>query len=133
MVGIAVAVISAVANFMFIPYYPIWAVLLIALDIFVIWAIATVRTGDMLGFDESGATRSGRYAGEAGRTPSERWPAATPADRWEAEPAREDLREGPTRGGQTRTPAGYSEYPQDDAARRAAQEAEQQEQRRTRG
>ena len=33
------AVLSAVANFFFIPYYPLWAILVIALDVWVIWAI----------------------------------------------------------------------------------------------
>jgi hypothetical protein len=42
-VGIAVAVISAIANFFYIPYYPVWAVLLIALCVIVIWALASLR------------------------------------------------------------------------------------------
>jgi hypothetical protein len=39
-VGIVLAVLSAIANFLFIPYYPFWAILVITLDIFVIWALA---------------------------------------------------------------------------------------------
>jgi len=39
-VGITVALVSATANFLFIPYYPFWALTIITLDIFVIWAIA---------------------------------------------------------------------------------------------
>jgi hypothetical protein len=39
-VGIALAVLSAIANFLFIPYYPFWSLLIIALDVFVIWALA---------------------------------------------------------------------------------------------
>jgi hypothetical protein len=38
-VGITVAVLSAIANFFFIPYYPFWSLLIIALDVFVIWAL----------------------------------------------------------------------------------------------
>jgi hypothetical protein len=38
-VGITLAVLSAVANFAFIPYYPFWSLTVIALDIFVIWAL----------------------------------------------------------------------------------------------
>lgn len=38
-VGITVAVLSAVANFFFIPYYPFWSLLIIALDVFVIWTL----------------------------------------------------------------------------------------------
>jgi hypothetical protein len=40
-VGIILAVLSAIANFAFIPYYPFWSLTIIALDIFVIWALAT--------------------------------------------------------------------------------------------
>ena len=40
MVAITLAVLSAIANFLFIPYYPIWSLLIIAVDVFVIWAIA---------------------------------------------------------------------------------------------
>jgi hypothetical protein len=39
-VGITVAVLSAIAVFLWLPYYPFWALLIIALDVFVIWAIA---------------------------------------------------------------------------------------------
>ena len=45
-VAIALAVLSAIANFAFIPYYPFWSILIITLDIFVIWAVA-VHGGDM--------------------------------------------------------------------------------------
>jgi hypothetical protein len=37
--GLAVAMVSALANFFFIPYYPIWALLLIALDVWIIWSL----------------------------------------------------------------------------------------------
>jgi hypothetical protein len=37
--AIFLASLSAVANFFFIPYYPVWAIVLIALDVWVIWAI----------------------------------------------------------------------------------------------
>jgi hypothetical protein len=39
-VAIILAVLSALANFLFIPYYPFWSLLLITLNIFVIWAVA---------------------------------------------------------------------------------------------
>ena len=38
-VGVIVVGISAVVNFMWLPYYPFWSMLIIALDIFVIWAL----------------------------------------------------------------------------------------------
>jgi hypothetical protein len=40
-VGIGLALLSAFANFFFIPVYPVWAILLIALNVVVIWALAT--------------------------------------------------------------------------------------------
>ena len=39
-VAITVAAISALANFLFLPYYPFWALTIIALDVLVIWAVA---------------------------------------------------------------------------------------------
>ena len=37
--AIFLAMLSAVVNFVFIPYYPFWSVLIIALDIWVIWSL----------------------------------------------------------------------------------------------
>ena len=37
--GLAIAMLSALSNFFFIPYYPIWALLLIALDVWIIWSL----------------------------------------------------------------------------------------------
>jgi hypothetical protein len=42
-VGIGVACLSMIANFLFIPYYPLWSMTIIALDVAVIWALATYR------------------------------------------------------------------------------------------
>ena len=42
-VGIGIAGVSAVANFLWLPYYPIWAILIISLDVIIIWALATRR------------------------------------------------------------------------------------------
>ncbi len=39
-IGIILAVVSAIANFGFIPYYPIWSIIVIAIDVIVIWALA---------------------------------------------------------------------------------------------
>jgi len=41
--GIVLASLSLILNFVFIPYYPIWSLLIIALDVAVIWALATHR------------------------------------------------------------------------------------------
>jgi hypothetical protein len=45
-VALTVVLLSALANFLWLPYYPFWALLLITLDIFVIWAI-TAHGGDL--------------------------------------------------------------------------------------
>jgi len=45
-VGVGVAIISAVLSFMSLPYYPIWSILIIALDVFIIWAL-TVHGRDI--------------------------------------------------------------------------------------
>lgn len=44
-VGVVIASLSAIANFLFIPYYPVWSIVLIAIDLFVIWALLTPRRG----------------------------------------------------------------------------------------
>jgi hypothetical protein len=38
-VAIVLAGLAAISQFFFLPYYPLWAMLIIALDIFIIWAI----------------------------------------------------------------------------------------------
>jgi hypothetical protein len=38
-VALVLAVLSAVSNFIFIPYYPFWSILMIALACWVIWAL----------------------------------------------------------------------------------------------
>jgi hypothetical protein len=37
-----ILVISAASNFAFLPYYPFWSMLVIAIDILTIWALATL-------------------------------------------------------------------------------------------
>ena len=38
-VGIVLAALSLIANFVFIPYYPVWSIVIMALDAAVIWAL----------------------------------------------------------------------------------------------
>lgn len=38
-VGIVLASLSIIANFLFIPHYPVWSIVIIALDVAVIWAL----------------------------------------------------------------------------------------------
>lgn len=44
--GVAVATMLLIANFLSIPYYPLWSIVLMALCIFVIWGLCTVRHED---------------------------------------------------------------------------------------
>jgi hypothetical protein len=37
--AIVLAMLSALANFLFIPYYPLWSTLLVVLNIWVIWSL----------------------------------------------------------------------------------------------
>lgn len=46
--GIGIAALSAISNFMFMPYYPLWALVVIALDAFVIWALCTKISYDRI-------------------------------------------------------------------------------------
>jgi hypothetical protein len=39
--AIFLAAVSAVLQFLFLPYYPLWPILIIVLDVFVIWAVLT--------------------------------------------------------------------------------------------
>ncbi|HLT10198.1 MAG TPA: hypothetical protein VK028_05255 [Micromonosporaceae bacterium] len=102
-VAITLAVISAVANFFFIPYYPFWALLLIAMDVFIIWAVATEgsRERQMMG----GSAMAGGYGGGYEQQSRERWPQENVATgrQWAEEPAKGSP----------------------DAAQRAAQEAQE--------
>ena len=50
-VGVMLAVLSGLANFIFLPHYPVWSIIVIALDVIIIWALTTSR---------------GRLAGEPG-------------------------------------------------------------------
>jgi hypothetical protein len=42
-VGIALAATQALVNFAWLPYYPIWGVIVIAFDVLVIWSLSTLR------------------------------------------------------------------------------------------
>ncbi|NGP07377.1 hypothetical protein G6038_18225 [Rhodococcus sp. 14C212] len=39
--AIVIAAVSILANFLWLPYYPWWSILIIALDVVVIWAVST--------------------------------------------------------------------------------------------
>lgn len=41
--GIVLACLSLIANFVLVPSYPFWSLLIIALDVAIIWALSTYR------------------------------------------------------------------------------------------
>ena len=45
-VGIVLASLSTIANFFFIPYYPLWALIVITMDVIIIWALCA-RAGQL--------------------------------------------------------------------------------------
>ncbi|MFJ9865267.1 hypothetical protein [Streptomyces sp. NPDC101165] len=42
-VGIGLASLSVIAQFLFLPYSPVWALVMIAIDFFVIWSLAVYQ------------------------------------------------------------------------------------------
>ncbi|GAC67650.1 DUF7144 family membrane protein [Gordonia soli] len=44
--AIVIAAISIIANFLWLPYYPLWSIIVIAIDLVIIWAVVTWRTAD---------------------------------------------------------------------------------------
>ncbi|MFF0293820.1 hypothetical protein ACFYST_10630 [Kitasatospora sp. NPDC004614] len=46
--GVFFAALSLLDNFLDIPYYPVWSLVLIALDVFVIWALCAYREPERL-------------------------------------------------------------------------------------
>lgn len=38
-VGVIVALVSAIAAFLWLPWYPIWGIIVITIDVFVVWAL----------------------------------------------------------------------------------------------
>jgi hypothetical protein len=56
--GVALAGLLIIANFLSLPYYPVWSIVAIALYAFVIWGLCTVRKDD---FAPAGGT-GGRSA-----------------------------------------------------------------------
>ncbi|QNE77672.1 hypothetical protein F0344_26485 [Streptomyces finlayi] len=42
--GVGLASLSIITNFVWLPYQPVWAIVSIAIDVFVIWALCTDRS-----------------------------------------------------------------------------------------
>jgi hypothetical protein len=95
--GIVLVGLSAIDNFLFLPYYPFWSLLLIALDVFVIWALAyslrdSRSTGDLMADTEMGY---------GGAQTGQRWAATNPSAGY-----RETDPEAARRASDMATPAG---------------------------
>lgn len=43
--GVAIAGLVIIANFLSLPYYPVWSVVMITISGFIIWALCVVRRG----------------------------------------------------------------------------------------
>ena len=103
-IAVALAGISAVANFFFLPYYPVWSLLVIALDVFVIWAIVTAPSRAALREMEArGSAYSDTTMQTGGRWPAENPPAG--GRHW----APEDVKEGMGAPGMTAEQAAAQE------------------------
>ena len=46
LIGIGIAGLSMLSNFMFMPYYPFWSLAVIGLDVLVIWALCKQIAGN---------------------------------------------------------------------------------------
>ncbi|MFF8926941.1 hypothetical protein ACF1AO_06705 [Streptomyces longwoodensis] len=55
--GVAIAALVIIANFLSLPYYPVWSVIAIAISGFVIWALCVARKDDFDDAFESGPPR----------------------------------------------------------------------------
>ncbi|MBO4253945.1 DUF7144 family membrane protein [Streptomyces griseorubiginosus] len=44
--GVGVGALVLIANFLSLPYYPVWSVVMIAMSGFIIWALCVVRRDD---------------------------------------------------------------------------------------
>ncbi|MET0929930.1 MAG: hypothetical protein ABWX74_10440 [Aeromicrobium sp.] len=46
--AVILATLSAIANFLWIPYYPVWAIVVIVADVLVIWAVTRYDPDDVV-------------------------------------------------------------------------------------
>ncbi|MEU9174510.1 hypothetical protein AB0D34_43295 [Streptomyces sp. NPDC048420] len=54
--GVAIAGLVIIANFLSLPYYPVWSVVMIALSGFIIWALCVVDRGNLFDLSEERPT-----------------------------------------------------------------------------
>lgn len=86
-VGIALVALSAIANFFFLPYYPLWSLLIIVADIAIIWALATAPIGVAAGAGAAGYLAQ-HTAEQQMQEAGSRWPPTEQPPRrgWTGEP-----------------------------------------------
>jgi hypothetical protein len=90
-------VLSAVANFFFVPFHPFWALLMLAVDFFAIWAIANARGPGALGGEQY----------EEPRTGARQQPAMTSQGQQQYQPTGGQQRQMAGAGSQQRQPSAY--------------------------
>ncbi|MFF7467837.1 hypothetical protein [Streptomyces sp. NPDC008092] len=57
--GVAIAALVIIANFLSLPYYPVWSVVMIALSGFIIWALCVARGDASADAADTADTRMG--------------------------------------------------------------------------
>jgi len=77
-VGIGLAALVAINNFIFLPYYPLWALVMIGLSVFVIWSLATARASRAVEAPSNETSGYYRNAGGEPRPAPDRWPTNRP-------------------------------------------------------
>lgn len=50
--GVAIAGLVIIANFLSMPYYPVWSVVMITISCFIIWALCVVQRGNLYDLSE---------------------------------------------------------------------------------
>ncbi|MFD9935179.1 hypothetical protein ACFWZ6_18790 [Streptomyces massasporeus] len=55
--GVAIAGLVIIANFLSLPQYPVWSVVMIALSGFIIWALCVVRADNLYDLSEDAPPR----------------------------------------------------------------------------
>ncbi|MFW6690269.1 DUF7144 family membrane protein [Streptomyces sp. MAR4 CNX-425] len=48
LLGVGLASLAVIANFLWLPYQPVWAIVNIAIGVFVIWALCTDRSRSLI-------------------------------------------------------------------------------------
>ncbi|MFE9678326.1 hypothetical protein ACFYO5_30185 [Streptomyces sp. NPDC006259] len=50
--GVAIAGLVIIANFLSLPYYPVWSVVMLSISGFIIWALCVVQRGNLYDLSE---------------------------------------------------------------------------------